>query len=121
MMKASQAAMFIKANRRALSTRLASAGRTERATSFSPGTEVACQSRANCVCSGVRVEPVFRPKALTSFKSAAYCALLKSGGGPGRNCAPLVRAKGVMEPKQGNEADLVPSGTERHCPILVPP
>ena len=39
------------------------------------------------------------PTAFTSLYAAAYSALSRAGGGPGRNCDGLVMAKGVTNAK----------------------
>ncbi len=42
------------------------------------------QKKAMTVCSGVRDEPVARPRLFTSSKSLAYAALSSAGGPSGR-------------------------------------
>jgi hypothetical protein len=58
--------------------------RSRSAAWYGPGVIVEMNSAVS-VCCGVRAEPSFEPNAFTSSKSAAYCAEVMSGGGPGRN------------------------------------
>src|SRR5438046_4149305 len=62
------------------------------------------QKRAISVWSGVRKALVVPPYNLTSFTSAAYSALVSSGGGGTWNCVALARTNGVTRP-HGEPAD----------------
>jgi hypothetical protein len=53
------------------------------------------QNRPIWVWSGVRVEPVAAPSALTSFTAAAYFGLVSDGGAGGRNWSAWRRTNGV--------------------------
>src|ERR1700704_957602 len=55
-----------------------------------------CQKVAVWVCSGVRIVLFALPSALTSLKSRAYRALVRGGGGPGRNWSGEGSANGVI-------------------------
>ena len=95
-MIASVTLMSTAANRRAVSLMSIAcrAVRSRRAAWYGPiATSVV--NIAVCVCSAVRVEPVFAPSALTSLKSAVYCADVNAGGGPGRNCVGDVIISGL--------------------------
>src|SRR6185436_16818704 len=72
-----------------------------RATSFQLMPGALCRHRALKVCCSVRVEPVARPRALTSLNSAAHWALPSAGGGALRNCDGLVMKNGVTAPTHG--------------------
>ena len=72
-----------------------------RATSFQLRTGALCHHLAMYVCSAVRVEPVARPRLLTSLNSAAHWALPRSGGGTLRNCEELSMRNGVTPPAHG--------------------
>src|SRR5215472_13404843 len=118
--------MFANARMRALSTRLAPGGSTERATWFSSEMSTAAHSLAVCAWSGVRFVLVAPPMALISFTSSAYFLLVRSGGGAGRNCDGLAIANGASIAICGKAAGNVPSGfvgvgTERQTPGPVPP
>jgi hypothetical protein len=73
-------------------------------------------SRATWVWSGVRVEPVALPSALTSLSAAAYSGLVRAGGGGGRNWELLVTANGVMEGTCTLPAGLKSGGVGCHWP-----
>src|SRR5438105_12486044 len=78
------------------------------------------QNLAICVCSAVRVVLSTRPRLLTSLKAAAYSALSSAGGGAGRNCDPLVIAKGVTWGHCGASAGKNAGGVGCQSPGLVP-
>src|SRR5262249_46382022 len=78
------------------------------------------ESRAICVCSAVRVVPVALPRSLTSLKAAAYAAVSSAGGAPGRNCEPLVIAKGVTDGHCGASAGRKAGGVGCQLPGSVP-
>ena len=61
-----------------------------------------------------------RPRSLTSLKPAVYSALVNAGGGPGRNCEPLSRAKGVTLGHCGVWAGAKAAGVGRQSPGVGP-
>src|SRR5687767_8353037 len=93
--------MFIKANNLAFSTVvLLRETATVRATLFQTnqmlvGVLTFAHSCATFVWSAVRVALVAEPSSFTSFRDAAYSALVSAGGGFGANCVPEVVANGI--------------------------
>src|ERR671913_244841 len=64
------------------------------------------------VCSSdLRVEPVARPRALTSLNSAAHCALVSGGGAAERNCEELCTRNGRTLPTH-------PVGSSSGVPVV---
>src|SRR5215204_2150399 len=61
------------------------------------------------VCSSLLVDAVWRPRALTSLNSLAYCVLVKAGGGSTRSWLPLVSENGSILRSQAKT--LLESGT----------
>src|SRR5690348_4339523 len=68
------------------------------------------QNSAVSVCQAVRTVLVALPIALISLKSLAYCALVRAGGGGGRNWPGEVIAHGVIVANCRNAAGANASG-----------
>src|SRR5450759_177254 len=79
-----------------------------------------CQNFAVSVWNGVRTVLVALPKALTSLKSVAYCALSSAGGPAGRNCDGEVSANGVVVASVRNFGGPDPPGVTCQSPGAVP-
>jgi hypothetical protein len=90
-------ATFSSASSRAFSDRVAGrASTTDRAMRFHAAGVLLSQTHATSPCSAVRVGLLFLPITITSFTSAAYCALPSAGGPCGRNCEGESSAHGFM-------------------------
>ena len=89
-----------------------------RATSFQLRTGALCHHLAMYVCSSVRVEPVARPRLLTSLNSVAHCGLSSAGGGAERNCEELWMRNGLTLPTHGvgSRAATPPGTSGCQCP-----
>jgi hypothetical protein len=122
LMEESAPLRFSIAKRRALSAvsaaYLGSASRL-RATAFQAPTGLLCQKMAMWVCSGVRAVLFTDPSALTSLKSSAQAALLRSWGPSVRNWEELMSRNGLTPPTHGVGSSIsVPSGFDsgHQCP-----
>src|SRR5262245_50723223 len=76
-------------------------------------------TRAIWVWSAVRVVEVALPSDLTSLKAAAYSALSRAGGGPGRNWEELSTANGVTSETWALAAAVRSGGVGCHWPGSV--
>src|SRR5262245_35629766 len=123
---ASARAMLSRANSRAFSARLRPrAADTSCATMFQcpggvavPGPLI--QNRAISVCSAVRVVLSMAPSSLTWLKAAVYSALVRAGGGGGRNCEPLFKANGSTSGQPGRTAEAKSGGVGCQSPGSLP-
>src|SRR3982750_2062493 len=80
-----------------------------------------CQKRPERVWSAVRAALTVLPRLFTSLKSAAYSALVRAGGGPGRNCEGKLITQGVTCASCGTSPGANPGGGGRHWPGASPP
>ena len=78
------------------------------------------QNRAMSDCSAVRVVLPAAPRLLTSSKAAVYSALVKSGGGGGRNSESLGMQNGMTCPHCGATAGAKAGGVGCQSPGSVP-
>src|ERR1044071_5900317 len=78
------------------------------------------QNRAISDCSAVRVALSERPSSDLRLKSKAHWALSSPGGGGGRNCEPLIIAKGVTCGQLGRSAGASAGGVGTQIPGPLP-
>src|SRR5882762_4398769 len=79
------------------------------------------QNSASAVWSSVRVDPVFRPSALTALKSFEYVRLVRPRGGPGWNWVLLTRTNIEVNASPWAAIGAIAGGVGRHWPTAVPP